>query len=313
MSFALRSALACATLAVLAPAASASIDRVVEKTFQVKPDVRVVASTSGGNIEVGTSADPVVRIVAKEHIRAHTDAEADEILSNLDLRIEQVGDEVVAKAEYKGHWSFSFGSWPPVSVELLVTAPRGASAELKTSGGDIVVGNLDGRINAHTSGGDLKLGRIGGKVEASTSGGGVQLEEGGSSANLSTSGGSILVGKLAGAGNLRTSGGRIQVDGATGPLDADTSGGSVHVVFAGPLKGDCSLSTSGGDIRATVGAETGVHIDAHTSGGSVSAPGLSIKIERSGDSTLIGDAGGGGPTLRMRTSGGDIEINAKRG
>ncbi len=297
-------------LAVFTATASAKIERVVEKSFQVQPGVQLKVSTSGGDVRVSPSSDSVVKVIAKEHIRAGSDAEAEEILKKLDLKIEQSGNSVEASASYENQMGFHFGSWPPVQVDFIVTVPASASVDLKTSGGDVVVGDLEGRVRAHTSGGDVKLGSIGGDVDASTSGGNVVLSEGRGSVNLSTSGGNVSADRIIGAASLKTSGGDIKVDSVENTLTAETSGGDVRAGFSGALKGDCRLSTSGGEVKAIVGKEAAFHLDAATSGGEVEAAGITITIDRGGmgKSTLAGEVNGGGPLLKLRSSGGDIKV-----
>ncbi len=301
-------------LAALTAAASAKIERVVEKSFQVQPGVNLTVSTSGGDIRVVPSSDSVVKVVAKEHIRAKSEEEADEVLQKLDLVIEQHGDSVVATASYKEGVGFHFGNWPPVQVDFIVTVPSRASVDLKTSGGDVVVGDLNGTVRAHTSGGEIALGKISDDIEASTSGGNVRLDEGRGNVKLSTSGGNISAGRVVGPADLRTSGGDIRIDSVENTLTAHTSGGDVRAVFAGPLKGDCSLSTSGGEVKATVGQGAGFQLDASTSGGEVNAAGLTITIERGGlgKSTLSGAVNGGGPVLKLHSSGGDIVVASRK-
>ena len=300
-------------MAALTVTASAKVERAVEKTFTVQAGVKLTVSTHGGEISVASSNDPVVKVVAKEHIRADSDVEADKILEKLELVIEQRGNEIVATAKYPSESGFHFGSWPPVSVDFVITTPRQASVDLRTSGGDITVGNIDGTVNARTSGGEIELGKIGGVIDAATSGGNMKIDEGLASVKLSTSGGNISAGRVAGPTELKTSGGDIRVDEADDVLTAKTSGGSVRAIFKGPLKGDCTLSTSGGAVKATVGSGAAFHLDASTSGGEVSAAGLTITIDSGGPgkSHLSGEVNGGGPNLRLHSSGGDITISRK--
>jgi hypothetical protein len=301
-------------LAAFTVTACAKVERVVEKSFQADPAVHLTVSTSGGEIRVSPSSDLTVRVTAKEHIRAGSEADADALLQNLELTIEQRGNEVVATANYRHGMGIHFGSWPPVQVDFIVSVPSRASVELKTSGGDIVVGDLEGSVRAHTSGGEVKLGKIGGEIDASTSGGDVELAEGRGQVKLSTSGGNVSVGRIVGPAELETSGGDIRVESVENTLTAHTSGGNVRAGFDGPLKGDCSLSTSGGEVKATVARTTGFHLDAHTSGGDVNAAGITIEIDGGGvgKSSLSGNVNGGGPVLKLRTSGGDIEVIPRR-
>jgi hypothetical protein len=57
----------------------------------------------------------------------------------------------------------------------------------------------------------------------------------------------------------------------------------------------------------------GFKLDASTSGGDVDAEGLTLTIEKGGvgKSKLIGDVNGGGPRLKLRSSGGDIKVRAE--
>src|SRR6202167_756718 len=122
-----RFATACAVLAAFTATASAKIERTVEKTFQVQPGTHLTVSTYGGEIRVDPSSDNVVKVVAKEHIRADDDAEADEILKKVDLTIEQRGNEVVATAETKSNSMFHMGWSHGVQTDFIVTVPSSAS------------------------------------------------------------------------------------------------------------------------------------------------------------------------------------------
>lgn len=304
-----------AGLMALAPlSAHAKIERTVEKSFTVQPGGLLTVGTQGGNIRIETSADSTVKVVAKETIRASSDAEADEMLKKLTLTIEQGTEGVTATAAYeKGSSGFHFGSWPPVQVSFTVTVPTHYNVELKTSGGDVTVGDLQGKVGAHTSGGDISLGKIAGDIRAGTSGGNVRLAEGGGAVKLGTSGGDIRVGRVVGPADLDTSGGNIDIKSVENTLHASTSGGDVTAGIAGALKGDCKLGTSGGRVKVTVEKTTAFNLDASTSGGEVDAAGLTITIDKggAGRSRLAGKVNGGGPLLKLRSSGGDIEVETR--
>ena len=294
--------------------AEAKVERVVEKSFTVQPGGTLRLETQGGEVRVAPSADNVVRVTAREKIRAASETEADELLKKLDLTIEQSGNDVTARAKYERQGiGFHFGSWPPVSVDFIVTVPASFLTDLHTSGGGITVGDLAGRVNARTSGGSIKLGKIGAAVDARTSGGGVTLESGRGPVTLHTSGGSITVGVVSGEAELSTSGGGIRIEAVEGSLRASTSGGSIRAGIAGPLKGDCSLSTSGGSVKVTVDKTAAFRLDASTSGGSVDAEGLTITLEKSnrGRTQLSGAVNGGGALLKLRSSGGDVVVQTR--
>ena len=301
-------------LALVPFVAHAKIERVVEKSFTVQPGGTLQVETQGGNIRITPSTDSVEKVTANEKIRASTEAEADDILKKLALTLEQNGNDVVATAKYEqGVPGMHWGSWPPVQVDFIVTVPASFATDLHTSGGDIVVGDMAAKVHARTSGGNVKLGKIGAEIDAHTSGGNMSLDEGRGSVKLGTSGGDIAVGHVAGPAELSTSGGNIRIESVENSVHASTSGGNVRAGIVGPLKEDCVLSTSGGTVKVTVDKAAAFRLDASTSGGNVEAEGLTITMEKSGRSRskLAGTVNGGGPLLKLRSSGGDVEIQTR--
>jgi hypothetical protein len=292
--------------------AQAKIERTVEKTFTVSGAGTLRIETQGGQIQVQPSSDGVVKITARERIRADSDAEADDILKKLDLSISQSGNDVTATAKYADQpLGFHFGSWPPVNVDFMVSAPAGYISDLHTSGGGITIGDMGGKVTAKTSGGSIKAGKLGASIDARTSGGSITVREAQGAVTLKTSGGSIDVGRVTGPAELSTSGGGIKIESVAGAVRAHTSGGSVHAGINGPLKEDCSLSTSGGSVSVEVAKNAAFRLDASTSGGGVNASGLTLTLTNgsTGRHALAGEVNGGGPLLKLRTSGGSINVH----
>lgn len=301
-------------LTVVSAAARGAIERSVQKTFTVQPGGTVHVDTQGGDVRVMPGEGNEVRVVARQKIRASTEAEADALLQKLALTMSQTGNDVTLSAKYPERKGISiFGVWPPVRVSFDLVVPTRFSANLNTSGGDIVIGNLTGEIRAKTSGGDVAVGQIEGTVNVRTSGGDITLASSTGPATLDTAGGDIQVGRVVGAADLSTSGGDIAADEVVGGLRAHTSGGDITARLSGPLSTDCGLSTSGGDIEVTVDSAVALTFDASTSGGEVETTGLALDITRGGNGKhkLVGTAHGGGPLLKLRSSGGDIEVKSR--
>ncbi|HTZ21705.1 MAG TPA: DUF4097 family beta strand repeat-containing protein [Opitutaceae bacterium] len=306
--------LAAGLMAFVPFSAFAKIERVVEKTFTVQPGGTLKVETSGGGITVESGPGDTVKVMARETIRTDDEAEADTLLKDLTLTIEQQGNDVVAKAKYtSAPLGFHFGIWPPVQVSFVITVPTRYHADLHTSGGGIKVGDLTGNVLARTSGGGIRIGQIDGTLDAHTSGGEIRLDSCTGDTKLDTSGGGISAQRIMGKANLRTSGGSISVKQVENALQAHTSGGGVEAAIVGTVKDDCSLSTSGGSIRVAVDKTAAFRLDASTSGGGVHAAGLTIRLEEGGlgKSRLVGDVNGGGPLLKLRTSGGGIDIKLR--
>lgn len=189
-------------------------------------------------------------------------------------------------------------------IEYRVSVPRQFDAELETSGGSIAVDDLSGRVGVRTSGGSIEIGRIGGPVDARTSGGSIRVRGAQGRALLRTSGGSIGLEQVAGDVDAETSGGSIEVTRASGSVRVHTSGGSIRV---GEPTGSVDASTSGGGIVVRVPGDRGFVIDASTSGGGVSTD-FNVPRDPHERNRLRAEVNGGGPTIRLRTSGGSISI-----
>jgi hypothetical protein len=186
---------AAASLIAIVAVAHARIERVVEKNFTLAGPGTLHVETHGGQIVVERSGDSTVRIAARQKIRADSEREADELLKNLELTLEQDGNNVRASSKYAPRPAgFRALAWPPVQVDFVISVPAGFAANLNTSGGAIVVSDLDGAADVRTSGGSIKLGNMGGTVEARTSGGNISLEGARAAVKLRTSGGNISAG-----------------------------------------------------------------------------------------------------------------------
>jgi len=293
----------------------AKIERVVEKSFPVSSAGQLLVRTQGGAISVRTDPQASTVIVkARQVLETSSESEADQLLSKLTLEIGQSGNEIKAQARYpEPPTGFSLKKWPPVVVHFDVSVPAGFNADLATSGGDITLTDLRGNAKVATSGGDLRLGRIRGKVDGSTSGGDIALESHTEAAKLSTSGGDIRVIESLAPATLTTSGGEIVVEMANSAVKATTSGGDIRVNLADAVVESVVLVSSGGDVAVTLGKTSAFHLDASTSGGDVKARGLVLEIEKGapGKSKLVGRVNGGGPEMKLRTSGGDVRVSVR--
>lgn len=273
-------------------AASAAIERTVEKTFDVADGRLLKIKTFDGPIEVTSGGGQRVVITLVEKVDVNSDAEADERLAKMKLVFENDAQGVTATAEYPQRKILNFGGGDHRGVSLWwkVSVPKTFNVDLDTSGGSIRVDSLKGSVRADTSGGAILLGEIDGKVLADTSGGEIKVE------------------KVTGEALLDTSGGAIRVMRAENSVKADTSGGSIEVGFYGPIKGSSNLDTSGGGITVRVDAEAAFDLVADTSGGTVRCE---LPIAESGERAndhLEGKVNGGGPSLRLDTSSGNIRI-----
>jgi len=292
----------------------------LDKRFTLAPGDAFVLSSDVGSVSVqGVQGQQALVVVTSDR----------QDLGDLyDIRFEQGAGQlkVVLERKNKGLLELfqSFRGNTHIEIEL----PRSTPADIRTSGGSIDASELEAPLKAHSSGGSVKVAEIRGDVAVSSSGGGVDVREVRGTAHLESSGGSVTADTVQGAvwadssggsvnlksvaGDIEANsgGGGVNVQGAGGHVKAGSSGGPVRVVFAdGNSKGG-DLDSSGGGVEAALDSRAAVEVDAISSGGSVSCN-LPLAAEgRVTSDKLHGKLNGGGPLLRLRSSGGGISISA---
>ena len=316
--------------------AAQAAEKRLDRSFSVAAGGRLTIEADGADLRVtGSGGNQVV-----VHILM---TGSERTLGRMTLSAEQSGNDVAVVTKHdSGKWTDWFGGWN-IDAKVEVQVPREYNIDIRTSGGDMTVGQLQGSARAKTSGGDIRVTDVRGPVDMATSGGDVRVEQIDGQTRLSTSGGDVEIVRLNGDLDAKTSGGYIHLDDVVGKVLARTSSGNV---IARNVRGDSELRTSGGDIRATIDGK----ITAHTSGGDVTAElvgqnrgisvtssggDLTVRVPKNttgelnastsggsvrtelpvtttemGEHKLIGTLNGGGNPIYARTSGGSIKVVA---
>ncbi len=241
--------------------------------------------------------------------------------SKLDPRVKEAVEDFEVTFEYKdadvrieGKFKRGRKYWRKelnrLKIRFQLTVPQQYNLDLDTSSGGILVTDLDGYIRAETSAGSLRFGKIKGTVRGRTSAGSIKLTSCDSTVDVKTSSGSIKIGDVAGNVQAQTSSGSIRLDSVGGTVNARTSSGSIRASLAGQPREACSLHTSAGSITVTLMPDITVDVDAETSAGRVSTELAVASVIRGKvpKNRLKGSINGGGPLLKLRTSGGNIHL-----
>lgn len=230
-------------------------------------------------VEKSFDADPgdtltLVTDVGSIRIETHN-KDAIEFFAEIDGRDEDEFDitfnETSKGLKIRGEKENHGWGYNNIRAKFIVTVPKDYNIELDTAGGSISVDDLNGDVDVETSGGSIKMGDINGDVEAHTSGGSIKTQD---------------------------------ID---GNVSAHTSGGSIRVTMTKQITENASLTTSGGSITANLLEDIKVDIDASTSGGRVHSDFNVDGVQKK--RSIKGEINGGGPKLRLRTSGGSVHIN----
>jgi len=257
------------------------------------PGGRLEADLSSGSIRVEPHDQDLVSV--EVHTRGFR-------AGSLELELEGDGKDVRLEADVP-RW---FGG---VSVRVRVRVPREFSVEIDTAGGDIEVEGLKGDVEVDTSGGDISIDGIRGDVEADTSGGTINIYDIDGDVAGQTSGGNVRVADVTGRVEVETSGGSLRIHDVGGPVRGKTSGGNISVRFLEIAEGE--LETSGGSIQVEFPQDAALDLEAETSGGRVRVDADLLVRGSVGSGEVRGRINGGGPELRLDTSGGNITVRAR--
>ncbi len=287
----------------------------IEKFFDASAISFIDVQTFGGNLTIVGEDRPDISLKAEKIVRHASDAQAEEILREIDTEMDTRKDGLYISFEYEKNHSgrnfrfFGFGRRSPsVSVDIEIRAPKTVAQHLKTSGGNIVVKNLRSTVRVRTSGGKMKFHDISGSLEGKTSGGSIEASSIKGDMALSTSGGSIDLDTINGTIDVKTSGGSIALRNILGPTQARTSGGSIKAYFTEGMSNDVSLYTSGGSIKVYLPSDEAFHLIAKTSAGSLKTDFPIFVTGKFITHKAIGDVNGGGPKLQLHTSAGSIKV-----
>src|SRR5256714_6199925 len=180
-------------------------------------------------------------------------------------------------------------------------------ADLQTDGGNITVGQAGNLVSVRTGGGQIDFGEVRGSVRAQTGGGGIRMMYVSGPLEVESSAGSICLTRVAGTVRAATAGGTIT---AWSNPEQSASGGTVH------LAGLSQLTSGNGDIVVFLPRNLAADIDALVESGGQNRieadPALALTIQTSsrgsGPARAMGALNGGGPPLRLRTTGGKIQL-----
>jgi TonB family protein len=176
------------------------------------------------------------------------------------------------------------------------------AAKLETEGGHILVGDVNGSLDAFTAGGHISAGNITGDASLRSGGGHIHAGEIGGRATLSTDGGNITVGRAGSLVNVHTGGGQIDFGEVRGSVHAQTGGGGIRIMY---VSGAMDVESSGGSICLTRVAGS---VRAATGGGTIRAwinPGGGLDEPDAGASAGIMRLAG---PSQLNSSDGDIIV-----
>lgn len=264
-------------------------DEVVSQSFSTDGAPHVVVEMFNGGIDIITGSNPTVDAKVTKRGGGNSQQEAQDDLKNVEVTMTDDGGIIRITARRTGP-RVDFGN-SGASVKL--TVPEGAVLDVRTSNGGIIGSGPVGDVTAETSNGKIDFKGLAGQLDAQTSNG-----------QINVNGGRGLL-------KLETSNGGLDVTADNVIVDGRTSNGGIR--FTGTLaSGQHELRTSNGTIVVTLPASAAFNINAETSNAKI-ATDFAVTSTEFSDTVLRGSVGSdSGVTLNLHSSNGGIELRKSR-
>ncbi len=267
-------------------------DNNFDRTLNVSGSPTVSVSTGSGYIHLRAGSDSQVHVAAHLHGNGGSSWFGGSSGGDLQSRIEQIvsnppiqqsGDSIQIGERHSGD------RYRNITIDYEITLPRGAKIEASTGSGDIETQDVGAGLKADSGSGSVRARGVHGPAMLQTGSGDIELEE-----------------NAQGEVRVQTGSGSIRIRDMNGSLRAQTGSGDIEAT--GKILGESKLETGSGSVRLTIGNGAGYNLDASTGSGSIRTQ---SPIQMSGNINshhVNGTVNGGGPTLRIVTGSGDVEI-----
>ena len=274
-------------------------------SFDLQPGGRVTAETFNGSVEISGWDQNKVEISGTRYASSESLRDAVKIETHNSPSLVEV--RAIKPSVTRGN----------SGARLLIRVPRHAVVErVTTSNGPVRVERVAGAAHLRTSNGAIRVAETAGTLDARTSNGPVEIEQFSGSLVIRTSNGGIRAERIAGGLEAETSNGpiNIRLDKApAGPVRLTSSNGHIDVAMAESPKNDLRAETSNSAITLRLPASFSARVEADTSNSRVSTEfdELDRQFPAHGDDRhrrLSANIGGGGPTIVLHTSNGNIRI-----
>jgi Putative adhesin len=312
---------------IFALTVSAASEENITRQIDATPGGKLIVDVQFGSIDVESGADNQVTVEAHRKIDFGDEAIEKEYFSAVPVALSAVGNVITVRARastQKSAWDFGHSETQgrytihvPKKFETDLRSDSGdvsvaeisGSTTVKTDGGKLAFRHLEGGLNANTSGGSIEVEDCRGPTKIETSGGDIAVAAGTGTLDARTSGGRIDVRNFFGATHVTTSGGNLELRKISGEILGKTSGGSIHAAIRADVMDDVRLETSAGNIDVALSENATVDIDASTIGGNIFS-GLPLETTDAHSEHLRGRLNGGGTSVKLQTSAGNITIEA---
>jgi hypothetical protein len=232
---------------------------IVERDFTVGPTPRLHVRNVSGDTKITVGEDGKIHVKARKRVRGTSEERAKRLLENVEVRMEQDGDDVILKPhlyEQDRGWADLFRGGR-VAVDFDITVPRELRLEAHTVSGDLVVTSTRGPMDAQSVSGDVRLADVQGPLRLKTVSGDAVLSDFAGQVVANTVSGDLTLERVRLHGSeIVTVSGEIRIDGEldkarehrmktiSGDIDLRLTGGSYDIRFSS-MSGDLDNEMDG--------------------------------------------------------------------
>ncbi|NOX87976.1 MAG: DUF4097 domain-containing protein [Calditrichaeota bacterium] len=151
-----------------------------QKTLPADGVKNVRISTTNGSVTVSTWDKNEIGIVAYKKVKG-SEKDKKELLKEIEVKVEKVGDELKISAIHSKRESGGLFGWlmnlgiGDFEVDFEITVPAAMNIEAHSTNGEIVINDVEGRLNASTTNGSIKALRIRNTADISSTNGEIKV------------------------------------------------------------------------------------------------------------------------------------------
>jgi DUF4097 and DUF4098 domain-containing protein YvlB len=277
-------------------------------------DVTLSSLSHGGDVTVETTSGKIALqdvegdsliVQASSGDLALTDLNAPE-----DVRVRTISGDIRLRGLEAGSLTVDASSGEPVLSDLNITG----HIEVETSSGDVELRDIEAdSLTVDASSGQIQIerGTLDGGLDVENTSGRVTVTGvSASSYRLGSSSGVVSLDGCSGPVTVRTTSGNINIEGGTAvQLEVETSSGGLK--FSGSLaaEGSHSIRSISGDVHLILPDDAAFDLDVETTSGDIDTD-FAVEMTKFSEHRVAGKVNGGGPTLAIKTSSGDVALTS---
>src|SRR2546423_5799020 len=231
----------------------------IEREFTVGHLPRLHIHSVSGDTKVTVGGEGKIQVKARKRVRGTSEERAKRLLENVEVRMDQDGDEVTLKPhlyEQDRGWADLFRGGR-VAVDFEITVPREVRIEAHTVSGDLEVAGTRGPLEAQSVSGDVRLDDVQGPLRLKTVSGDAIVSEFAGQLAANTVSGDLTFQRVRLHGSeIVTVSGEVRIDGEldkardhrlktiSGDVDLRLTGGSYDIRFSS-MSGDLDSELEG--------------------------------------------------------------------